>query len=279
MGPTIKPDQFLIVVGCRKGGTTSLFEYLSEHPAVCPSVLKEPGYFKTYSNARRHAPNVVRYEDLWPDFDLAVHSYALEGSPGYTRPDQNGVAERMRAYGIQPRLIYLVRDPVERIESDVNYQRIMSRRPASFNDPLFLDISRYATRIAPFVETFGRANIRVVTFDRLRTEPNQVCAELYDWLGLEPYTIADPAIWNETASIKQPQAQRMMEGMRVSRILPSVVKKPIKRAVLKLFPSPYQPQRVRLSPERTREIRKLLQGDMARLAVEWGVDVSPWGFE
>ena len=147
MGAAIDPDKFLLIIGSAKSGTSSLFRYLSEHPAVCPSVTKEPEYF---SEHQMHPRPVRRYEDLWPDFDPAVHRYALEGSTGYTKwPVENGVAERMRAYGIRPRLVYLVRDPVERIESHVD----------------------------PCVEVFGREAIRVLDFAHLRADPSLVCGD------------------------------------------------------------------------------------------------------
>ena len=36
---------FLVMVGTYRSGTTSLFRYLSDHPQVAPSSLKETGYF------------------------------------------------------------------------------------------------------------------------------------------------------------------------------------------------------------------------------------------
>ncbi|MEI6253240.1 MAG: sulfotransferase domain-containing protein [Mycobacteriaceae bacterium] len=280
MGAAIDPDQFLLIIGSAKSGTTSLFEYLRQHPAVCPSVIKEPEYFSKHQMHPRH---VRRYEDLWPDFDSAVHRYALEGSTGYTKwPVENGVAERMRAYGIRPRLIYLVRDPVERIESHVNYIRITSRRRITFEDSYPIDVSRYATQIAPFVEVFGREAIRVLDFAHLRADPYQVCDDLHAWLGLEPHTIADPRVFNETESLKRSHLDRVLVAdsvtiRRTRRVLPPVARRLTKKVATRLVP--YRHKRMRISSERARQVRELLREDVDRLAAEWGMDVSPWGFD
>ena len=45
----------------------------------------------------------------------------MEASTGYTKFDERGAAEAIHAYGLRPRLIYIVRDPFERIELHYNF--------------------------------------------------------------------------------------------------------------------------------------------------------------
>lgn len=277
-GP-IAGDQVLVIIGAAKCGTTSLFRYLSQHPAVCSSVPKEPAYFTDY---RHRLARFDRYEECWLDFDPAVHRFALEGSTAYTAwPEGIGAPARMYAYGLRPRLIYLVRDPIERIESQVNFLRTFSRKRISFQDSHPVDISRYAAQLDPYVETFGREAIRVVEFAHLRTDPGKLCAGLFDWLGLEPHTIAEFTPANETAKMVRSHLDRALAASdlmwRAGRVLPPAVRRLGRRAARRLFP--YRHTQVRLSPERTREIRENLHEDVDRLAREWGVDVSDWGFD
>lgn len=277
-GP-IAGNQVLVIIGAAKCGTTSLFRYLSQHPAVCPSVPKEPSYF---TDCRHRLAQVDRYEEIWPDFDPTVHRYALEGSTLYSMwPEGIGVPARMHAYGLQPRLIYLVRDPIERIESQVNFRRIYSRQRVSFQDAHPVDASRYAAQLDPYVETFGRESIRVVEFAHLRTDPGAVCAGLFDWLGLEPCAIADLSPANVTARMVTSHLDRALAASdmmwRAWTVLPSAVRQLGKRAARRLVP--YRHTQVRLSPGRTREIRELLHEDISRFAQDWGVDVSEWGFD
>lgn len=51
----MKIDNFGLIIGTMKGGTTSLFNYLAQHPQVCPCSNKEPDFFLT---------KVVYLEDL-----------------------------------------------------------------------------------------------------------------------------------------------------------------------------------------------------------------------
>ena len=279
----IEPDQFLIIIGSAKCGTTSLFDYLGQHPKICGSVPKELEFFTEHQYLGwphpRDRPGVRRYEDFWPDFDPEIHRYALEGSTGYTKwPEEVGVAERMREYGIRPRLIYLVRDPIERIESHYNYIRVMNRRSGpALDDPYMVDLSRYATQINPFLRTYGREAIRVVDFANLRADPNQVCAELYEWLGLERHTLLEPGISNETARMKSSQLSRVVTLRRAALHLPRPVRKFGKTIALRLFP--YNHQRVRLSVDHAEEIRALLNDDMRKLACDWDIDIVSWGFD
>ena len=277
-GP-IAGDQVLVIIGAAKCGTTSLFRYLSQHPAVCPSAPKEPAYFTDY---RHRLAQVDRYEQNWPDFDPAVHRFALEGSTAYTAwPEGISAPARMRAYGLRPRLIYLVRDPIERIESQVNFLRTFSRKRISFQDSHPVDISRYAAQLDPYVETFGREAIRVVEFAHLRTDPGKVCAGLFDWLRLEPHTIADFSPANETAKMVRSHLDRALAASdmmwRAGRVLPPAVRRLGRRTARRWVP--YRHTQVRLSPERARQIRDLLREDVTRLAREWNVDVSEWGFD
>ncbi|MGV0579278.1 sulfotransferase [Mycolicibacterium elephantis] len=277
-------NQFLIIIGAAKCGTTSLFDYLSEHPAICPSNPKENGFFSEYQKKDenwQYLRDIDRYEDFWPSFDPRVHRYRLEASTSYTRwPLEDGVAQRMQKYGIRPRLIYVVRDPIERIESDVNRRRIVNHKPYTFDHPFFVDISRYATQLDPFVATFGRESIRVIDFVQLCSEPDEVCASIYGWLNLEIRAIQNPGISNETASMKWSHAERIVFGNHLlhttAQKFPRGIRRQVKRITRKLVP--YRHTRQRMSSERAREIRLVLQEDMDRLSREWGIDVARWGF-
>src|SRR5205809_4164499 len=101
----------LIVIGGLKCGTTSLHHYLNLHPAVAMSRPKELNFFVAELNW-----------PLGPDW-YATHFDAHaavrgESSPHYTnRPRFEGVAERMRDLIADARLIYMVRDPIDRMLS------------------------------------------------------------------------------------------------------------------------------------------------------------------
>ena len=193
------------------------------------------------------------------------------------RHAEGGVPERMLAYGVRPRLIYLVRDPVDRVVSHVNHRMRHIRGHQSFEDPLVVDTSRYAWQLEPFASVFGSDAIRVVNFADLCADPNGVCADLYAWLGLEPHVLANPGVSNEGTSVKTSQLERLPSLKRVARRLPLRFHGPLKKAVQNVMPYRHQP--VQASPDEALRLRQLLADDAKRLAQIWGVDISQWGFE
>ena len=109
---------------------------------------------------------VARYEDLW-DFDADRHRYAMEASTGYTKFDERGAAAAIHAYGIRPRLIYVVRDPFERIESHYNF---MLQDPAwarDITDPSLVQTSNYYLYVEDFSRVFGRENLLILDYAAL----------------------------------------------------------------------------------------------------------------
>lgn len=133
-----------MILGAMKAGTTALFDMLKDHPEICPSIAKEPEFF---SRGQGHGAKVTNYSDLF-DFDATVHKYALEASTGYTKyPRESNVAERIKQSGLEPKFIYIVRDPVKRIISNLNYWKNFPK----WGDPManldhMIDISKYHMR-------------------------------------------------------------------------------------------------------------------------------------
>ena len=46
----IQNDDFIIIIGSMKCGTSSLYNYLIEHPSICPCSIKEPEYFSVFKS-------------------------------------------------------------------------------------------------------------------------------------------------------------------------------------------------------------------------------------
>jgi len=106
-----------IIIGAMKSGTSSLYEYLVQHPQICACSVKEPEFFSDHQD---HAVGAASYESLW-DIAPNRHMWCLEGSTGYTKyPEEPSVPQNMHSYGLDPTFIYILRHPIDRIESDYN---------------------------------------------------------------------------------------------------------------------------------------------------------------
>ena len=103
------PD--FIVIGAMKSGTTSLHHYLSCHPDIAMTTVKEPTFFTAEGNWDKGL-------DWYRKQFGSDGTLRGEVSPDYTKfPRHAGVPARMHATLPHAKLIYLVRDPIERLIS------------------------------------------------------------------------------------------------------------------------------------------------------------------
>lgn len=191
----MKPNLFLI--GSMKSGTTTLHELLAEHPDVCMSEPKEPCHFVD--------PEVLRV--MWPEMwamkfwqNEETYLRLFQGKPGaryfgesstdYSkRPKFDGVAERIVRFNPEARIVYIMRDPVERTLSHywhMSEHRGEMRPPlqAIKEDPHYTEVSNYAMQLTPYIERFGREHIYVLSFEELTQDPTKAVRGVFEWLGV-----------------------------------------------------------------------------------------------
>lgn len=186
----------LFIIGAMKSGTTSLHEYLDTHPQIAMSEEKEPGYFVAELGLPK---GEAWYLSRWRRDDRE-YRYFGESSTHYTKlPLYQGVPERLFQFNPQARLIYIMRNPFDRIVS--HYWHALrdqyhggELRPllkAVKEDPGYLAFSDYATQLEPYFDRFGREALLTLTFEALIENPQREVDRIYDWLGLPTHSIAE----------------------------------------------------------------------------------------
>lgn len=202
--PAVHTDRpNLFIVGAMKSGTTSLHYYLSHHPEFFMCEPKEPGYF---------------VEDIaWPkgeDWYLSLfksadqrHRWLGESSTDYAKlPVYRGVAERIRAFNPDARIVYIMRDPFDRIVSHywfgVRHISTGGLRQdfytACTTDPSYIAFSNYPMQIQPYLDLFGHDQVLPLLFEDLARNPQDTVRQVLQWLGVEEqpeFEIPDKA-WN-----------------------------------------------------------------------------------
>jgi hypothetical protein len=172
-----------IVIGAMKSGTSSLFHYIASHPNIVNSSKKETNFFKTPEN---FSQGINWYES----FFKGSGKYAFEASPMYTtRPMNSGVPERM--YSILPniKLIYLLRDPIERIVSHYINDYAYRGQSLSFSEAIRTDnkyvlTSKYYFQIQAYLEYFSEKQILIIESEKLRKNPGKVMSDVFAFLGI-----------------------------------------------------------------------------------------------
>jgi hypothetical protein len=202
MAPRTVPNLFII--GAAKCATSSLHSYLAEHPQVFMSPLKEPGYFAEPGdpNVRLRpfaGPGGVQMRPYRNDLESYLGLFAGAGdarvvgesSTGYTQlPKRDGVVKRIHEFNPCARLIYVMRDPVERTISHYwwHVQHESEERgihEAITGDPYYRDVSHYALQLEPYLELFGSEKVLCLTVEELTARPEQVLRRVFSWLEVD----------------------------------------------------------------------------------------------
>jgi Sulfotransferase domain len=178
------PD--FVIVGAMKAGTTSLYRWLGEQPEVWLPETKEPDFF---SDDARWSRGISWYEELFAD--APEGAITGEASVSYSDPGCAAfVAERMRQVVPEARLVYVVRDPIERLLSHYRHevQRGRERRPfadaaAGMPNP-YVARSSYARAISPYMTRFPRGQMLVIRFEDLVAEGSPAWEPIMRHLGL-----------------------------------------------------------------------------------------------
>lgn len=179
-----------IVVGATKAGTTSLDFYLSLHPEIHMARPKEPRFFIDAAEPRgRWTKGVGWYRDLF----RTGKRICGEASPAYTlAPALPGVPERMARLIPNAKLIYLVREPVERMKSHFLMQCRQTGSYGSLADFLTdnpesrcLLASCYGSQLEKYLEFFPLEQILVVESEDLARRRSQVLRRIFDFLGVD----------------------------------------------------------------------------------------------
>lgn len=186
-GPNSDPppaDPNLIVIGAQKCGTTSLHRYLAAHPEITMHRLKETDFFL------RDDPSDAEVEAYRRSF-VPPAPVRGEASPNYTNlPKSAGTAERIAAMLPEARLVYLVRDPIERLASQYVHYRAagVERRSAAeaIRDPgaSYVNRSRFAHQLRPFIASFPGSRIHVIAAEDLLVEREATMQSLFRFLGV-----------------------------------------------------------------------------------------------
>jgi len=181
----------LFLIGAMKAGTTTLQGYLTRHPEIYMSPIKEPYFFSS-----KFDRGVKWYNSLFEESRDVL--YRGEASTEYTKlPLFPEVVDRISTHTKNARFIYLLRDPVKRSISQYWWESHHSFEwqdmlQAIQNSPLYLDYSYYAMQLRPYIDRFGMNNIYVLTLENLIADTVQELEKLRVWLNLtQPFEVSN----------------------------------------------------------------------------------------
>ncbi|WKN41791.1 sulfotransferase family protein [Tunicatimonas pelagia] len=175
-----------MIIGAQKAATTSLYSILDSHPSLVGSRPKEPHFFSKSKNWREE---LSQYEQRFIQQEGALY---FEASTTYTFfPLTNWhIWDDLYEYNPELKFIYLVRDPVQRIISSYmhSYERgitDLSIEEVIVQNRKYIDVSRYATQITPYIERFGREYVLIIDFDDFNDNRDKAMRSIAAFLSVD----------------------------------------------------------------------------------------------
>jgi hypothetical protein len=200
----------LLVIGAAKAGTNTLWGALRSHPDVRVADRKELHFFDRAASWHRGAG---WYADQFPSGGLV----RVDATPAYARfPQVRDVPARAAEVVPGARLVYLLRDPVERIRSHYLHERSHGNEPLPFaravtEHATYLDTSRYAMQLEQWRAYYDPDRLLVLYSEDLRRDAAGTVARLAAFAGLDPAVPLDLTDRNVTATrtARRPAARRL----------------------------------------------------------------------
>ncbi len=245
---------YLIIGGTEKAGTTSVFEYLAIHPQVRPSIRKETDYF------RQSHCSEYDYQQFFSRGGSG--QVCVEASPGYLGLASE-VAPRIHHALPQSRLLFILRDPVERFQSSYRFHRSKYFIPddldidtytemclafdegkialadTPFENRWFMDVlpaGRYASHLKHYIDRFDE-RVMLLDFDYLNRDPATVMQGISRAMGIDEDFYRDFEFFRSNSTFQGKLKPLHSLGMKVNdRMEPLLRRHPrLKRRIVDMY--------------------------------------------
>lgn len=275
----------LIIIGAMKSATTSLHYYLNLHPQIRMSRSKELDFFIEERNWRK---GVAWYESNF-DGDAEIHG---EASPNYTNhPLVAGVPQRMHSVVPDAKLIYILRDPIERIISHYLHNVADGRERRTLGEALenlddnnkYFCRSQYHRQLEQYLAHYPAARIHITTREELYAARLPTLRKVFRFLDVDESFHCDGfANLRHQSSYKRrktPTGERLARTslMRRFAALPPEWRWHFDKLIY--YPFSRKIERPVIDENLRRRLVDNLKDDVDRLRQHTGRDFAEWGFE
>ncbi len=248
-----QPFPNLFIVGAARSGTTSLHNYLAQHPQIFMSSTKEPHFFadvdpdaamahlirpvkdeRSYRLLFKDAvgfPVVGRVEPLIP---VGPHFCAKDPQRGPRRTDRSPPSRSRRASAL-----HFLGDVREGLQ-DLAFREALAQDAAVADKEwgrsghLYVELGMYADQVGRYLDEFPREQIHVTLFDDLVRTPAAVLEELAVFLHIDlgPMLEVDTSgVLNSFATPRNDLARRVMAAGGFRRLARHIVPRGLRAAV------------------------------------------------
>jgi hypothetical protein len=278
----MSPLPNFFVIGANKAGTTSLHQYLAQHPDVYMSPMKEPMYYAPEPpevrrldpawRATAHAPVIESLDEYLALFEGVGGETAIgESSTGYlSKPQTPGLIREAIPHA---KLVAVLRNPTERAFSAYCMHRQWGVESLSFAEAvraeldqggvvggrrrIYVKLGFYGQFLTRYLEHFPREQLRIFLYEDLRADSVGVVSDIFEFLGV------DPSFAPETES-RYNVTRYEPKHKAIDRVVRS---RPLKAVAYRLAPDrslgrarEFMRRKNSLVPEFPDDVRRRLQG-------------------
>lgn len=183
------PD--FVVIGAMKAGTSTLFLNLFDNPEIQRTKKKEVNFFLEDINLEQlNSKYRSQYSTAMP--------LKCDVSPKYSqRHSHSGVPAKIHKANPETKIIYITRDPIDRILSHLQHDLLRDRfDKKNINERVFaerdyIECSKYYHQIDAYLEFFSKESILVLMVEEIKADPQNFCKRINTFLGTQSITCSD----------------------------------------------------------------------------------------
>ncbi len=209
-----------LVVGIEKAGTTSIYQYLNQHPQVYMSPVKETNFLERDWENFQGKPNPKRI-DTWEKYSNLFSNVQDEIAIGEVSPNYlfhyKSSSERIIKYVPDVKIIAILRNPVDRAYSDylmhlrdsINVEKVRSlteqvqfRADTSFT----LKKGFYYTPVKYYFDTFGKERVKIYLYNDLSENSSAMMQDMYQFIGVNSDFTPDTSERQQVAAVPKNQS-------------------------------------------------------------------------
>lgn len=198
-----------LIVGTQKGGTTALVNFLNVHPNICMANTKEVHFF---DSDRFFQSTNVNYGIYHKHFNISDAAIAVgEATPIYMY--WKLAAKRIHEYNPQMKLIFILRNPIERSYSHYQMMKKLNKECLLFSDAIKLEQKRiisasskenrwfsyiargfYVEQIKNMLNYFPMEQMLFIKTEELMQHHCRTLGIIHDFLGVDRLVNAQPEV-------------------------------------------------------------------------------------
>jgi hypothetical protein len=294
------PDFFII--GAAKSGTTAIYETLKQHPGFRLPDVKEPGYFGMEDQSPPflgpRGPLEFNYTSSWADYLRiyeSVPSNLLTGDASVVSLYRPRAATNIHTAIPSAKCVAVLRNPVDRAYSHYRAHFGAGLEPmARFEDALAAETARikagvlhwfhyrergfYHRQLARYHAVFPKAQLCILLYDDLRTDPEGFFRQLLNFLGAPSDVCLNIRKHHESVTPRNIPLHRMTApGSELLRLAKHLAPRRVRHA-LRVWIKSWNRSRhtPALNPETRRALQETYRDDIDQLQDLIQRDLSSW---